>query len=80
MIKICRCESGLRADAHNYNPKTKDDSWGLCQVNLWGKLKDSRPSPKELVDPAKNIAFSYQLWQRQGYNAWANCNRKTLAK
>jgi hypothetical protein len=80
MINICRCESGLRADAHNYNSRTHDDSWGVCQVNLYGELKNSRPGPEELIDPAKNIAFSFELFKKQGYNAWHNCNRKTLAK
>ena len=51
--------------AHNYNPSTGDNSYGVFQINLYGALKGrlshyGLKSAKQLTDPIKNaqIAFS----------------------
>lgn len=72
-------ESSGNPVAHNYNPSTGDDSWGLYQINLYGRLKDDRPSVEELKDPEKNIAFAAELFRNSGNSFrphWANTMRK----
>lgn len=57
---IAMAESGGNAKAHNYNPSTGDDSYGLWQINMLGNLGPSRrqqlgiSSNDELYDPCKN--------------------------
>ena len=73
MYRIMRCESRFNPSAHNFSHRTKDDSWGLLQINLYGNLKKERPSAEWLLIPENNIEFAYKLWISQGYNAWRNC-------
>lgn len=42
-------------------------SCGLLQVRTLA----GRPSCQELKDPVTNIAWSYKIWQSQGYRAWS---------
>lgn len=37
-VPICMRESHCRLDAHNWNPNTRDDSWGPWQINYYGSL------------------------------------------
>ena len=74
-VNIFTCESNLRPDAHNYNPKTKDDSWGITQINLWDDLAKNRPLPELLMDWKFNIDYAFTMWQKQGFNPWS-CNSK----
>jgi len=76
-VAIAYAESGLNANAHNYNPKSKDDSYGIFQINLYGKLKYARPSPEELLNPEKNIAFAYSMYKSQGWKPWGAYNNKS---
>jgi len=69
-LEIIHCESSGNPKAHNLNYNTYDNSYGLFQINLWGKLQYHRPSPQELVDPEKNIKFARELWDRCGWEAW----------
>lgn len=74
--KIAQCESKMIVDKHN--PTPPDDSWGLFQVNLYGKLKQSRPSAQELVDPETNIKFAKGLFDSAGHKwskDWTVCAR-----
>lgn len=78
---VMLCESGGVADRHNYNPATKDNSWGLYQVNLWGGNARTRPPATELIKPEVNIAYAYGLYISQGRRfgttgGWFNCARK----
>lgn len=80
-IAISNCESGLDPTRHNYNPATRDDSWGLYQINLWGANARSRPPASELVKPEVNIAFAYKIYKGQGdrfgtTGGWYNCAKK----
>jgi len=69
-VAVSKAESSLRVDAHNYNPKTKDDSYGLFQINLWGANKNTRPSPEILLTIDGNIQFARQLYESSGWNPW----------
>jgi hypothetical protein len=64
-------ESGMRANAHNYNPATKDNSYGVFQINIFGSLANSRPAPEKLLDYKANINYAYQMWKTQGFNPWS---------
>lgn len=70
MLRIMKAESGCRPESLNNNPRTRDYSVGLLQVNLYGKLKASRPPEAELKIPQKNIEASYKIFKSQGYKAW----------
>ena len=69
--KIMLCESGGRSDAHNGNASTGDDSWGLFQINRFGKLALTRPAPSLLVDPEFNIRYAAGMWRAQGWKPWS---------
>lgn len=77
MVDIIHCESGFDTNAHNLNHQTGDNSWGLAQVNIYGGLKYTRPSPSELVKPEKNIEYAYKTYQKQGYSAWTRCYERS---
>jgi Lysozyme like domain len=56
MAAVALAESGGRTDAHNGNASTGDDSYGLWQINYFGKMLPGRTaqygSPQQLVaDP-----------------------------
>lgn len=75
-LAIMSCESGASSTIHNLNPITGDDSYGLFQINLAGKLKLSRPIPEELKNPVINIDYAYSLWKLHKWGDWQNCYRK----
>ncbi len=79
---IAQCESGQVADRHNYNPRTKDDSWGLFQINLWGNNKKNRPAPEVLVVAEENIKYAKTIYDNAGgwSRDWVNCSRKLNLK
>lgn len=74
MYKIMMCESGGNPNVINKTPP--DFSVGLMQINIYGKLAESRPSEEWLKVPENNIKFGYEIWKQQGYNAWKNCYNK----
>lgn len=69
-IAVAKAESGLRPDAHNYNPATGDNSYGIFQINLYGSLANSRPAPNKLVDYKFNVEYAYNMWKSQGWTPW----------
>ena len=75
--RIMVCESKGNPEAHNFSHKTKDDSWGLFQINLYGRLADNRPIAEWLIIPENNIAYAYEIYQEQGWGAWNRCYKYT---
>ena len=79
--KVMMCESGGKNRAHNYSDVTHDDSWGLFQINRYGNLKKSRPSPSWLTVPENNIAYAAGMQRSQGWhNPWKRCSRNVGIK
>lgn len=82
-VKIAFCESGLNPLQVNDNPKTRDYSIGLFQVNLFGKLARTRPSEDWLKNPDNNISYAKMLFDsangRFGRD-WVRCSRKNGLK
>lgn len=68
---ICMAESGGDPIAHDYSDATKDDSYGLFQINLYGNLKYGRPAPNVLVTVKGNVEFAYRLYKLHGWSAWS---------
>lgn len=71
--KVMICESGGNPNAHNFSHATKDDSWGLFQINIYGKLAEIRPPSKWLEIPENNIEYAYKIYLSEGWKAWKNC-------
>jgi hypothetical protein len=65
-----------RADVLNDNVKTRDNSWGLTQINTLGDLWPGRQQmcgltePADLLDPAVNLACARKLYERSGWAPW----------
>lgn len=65
-----------RADVLNDNVNTRDNSWGLTQINTLGDLWPGRQQmcgltePADLLDPAVNLACAHKLYQRSGWAPW----------
>lgn len=80
MDAIDMAESGGNARAHNYNPSTGDDSYGLAQINLFGSLRSrlrqfGLSSPSALYDPATNMRVAYALSNGgRDFSPWSTYN------
>lgn len=69
--RIMKAESSCIPTAKNDNPNTGDYSIGLMQINLYGNMKNERPSEEDLLDPEKNIAYAYELYKsNRSWNHW----------
>lgn len=81
-IAIILAESGGDANAHNDNSATRDDSYGLFQINMYGNLKGERAkryglnSTSDLFQPKKNAEVAYDLYKRRGnsFRDWSTYN------
>jgi hypothetical protein len=78
MLKICVCESSGNPHAigdghltYKVGATVYGYSVGLLQV----RYLPGREHYGNLQDPSTNIAAAYDIWKRQGYNAWT-CYRK----
>jgi hypothetical protein len=68
MIRLAKCESGMRPDALNKNTNGTFDV-GLLQIN---DVHSKRISRTDRMNFEKNIRFAYKLHQEQGsFNAWS---------
>lgn len=77
---ISKCESGWVPTKHNFNHATRDDSWGLFQINLYGPNAKSRPKSDWLIIPENNIAHAAGMYKAMGRfgttGGWFNCAKK----
>ncbi len=79
--KIMMCESAGRPNAHNFNHSTRDNSFGLFQINRYGSLSNKRPSAEWLKIPENNIEYAYKIFISEGRRfgttgGWYNCSKK----
>lgn len=70
-------ESRCRPTAHNDNPRTRDDSWGLFQINALGPLLRTElrrtcgiDEPAVLLDAETSVRCAAELFRRYGYRPW----------
>jgi hypothetical protein len=77
MAAIALAESGGRAEAHNPNRSTGDNSYGLWQINMIDELGNQRrrqfglKSDEQLKDPATNVRAAKRVFESQGLSAWS---------
>jgi hypothetical protein len=76
-VAVCEWESRRRVGAWNFNPKTKDQSYGLWQINLIGKLKAERMAkyglekPEDLYDPDVNARVMVEISNKgENWKPW----------
>lgn len=81
--QIAWAESGWKADAHNNNPNTGDNSYGLWQINLIVNSVNDGNAIREkyglanndaLKDPATNARVAYDFWRTRGFSPWSVYN------
>jgi hypothetical protein len=64
---VARAESGGRPDAFNGNAKSGDESYGLFQINMRGRLGPARrgqyglSSNSDLFDPLTSARIAYDM-------------------
>lgn len=80
-LTIMKCESGGNESRINNNPRTGDYSVGLFQVNLIGKMRQTRPPETWLLVGENNIAHAYKMYSGMGRRfgttgGWYNCAKK----
>jgi hypothetical protein len=81
-VAVALAESGGNTQAHN--PVGRDNSYGLWQINMLGKMGFNRRNQflieknEELFDPSKNAEAAYQIWKQQGWErGWTTYARGT---
>ena len=77
---VMRVESDGNHLALNNNPNTGDYSVGCFQVNLYGSLRNTRPSESWLKVPANNVAYAYKLYKASGWSPWGATTCKYKVK
>jgi hypothetical protein len=81
MAAIAMGESSGNPNAHN--PVGRDDSYGLWQINMLGKMGPERrrllgiSSNEDLKDPKINAKAAYLIYKQQGLNAWTVYSKGT---
>ena len=83
-VAIALGESGGDTNAHNPNSATGDNSYGLWQINMLGRLQAERlelfgiSSNEELFNPAINAKAAYILYKNRGnFGDWSVYNHGT---
>lgn len=75
-VAIALAESGGNTNAYNHNETTKDDSYGLWQINMWKDLGPARrkdfgiTANTALYIPTTNAKAAHLIYSRSGFNAW----------
>lgn len=80
MVGIAFAESTGDYRAHNPNRKTQDDSYGLYQINLLGRLRGrikefGLKSAEDLFDPLTNSKAAVRILGQQGLTAWTTWDK-----
>lgn len=81
---IVQKESTSRPYAHNDNPNTGDNSYGLFQINMYRSLEAARQkaygleSNEELFDPYTNAAIAFKI--SRGGTSWGAWTTHEKAK
>lgn len=75
MADIALRESGGRPWLVHSSRRTRDHSFGLWQINLYGSLRSrvrefGLRRPEDLLDPYNNGRAAYALWRRAGLSPW----------
>lgn len=77
MAAIGAGESSGRTGAHNPDASSGDNSYGIWQINMLGKMGPVRRSEfgiednKELFDPKQNAKAARIIYEQQGFEAWS---------
>ena len=85
LAAIATYESSGRAKAHNPNASTGDNSYGLWQVNMLGKMGEERrsrynlSSNEDLFDPVTNAQVALAILRSSGWGAWTTNTKVTAA-
>lgn len=64
MLRVARCESGLKSDA--YNPTNDSHDRGIFQISR----KYHGQSDADMYDVRKNLAYARQLYDKNGLRDW----------
>ena len=64
---VSKAESRANPKAVNLNHRTRDHSIGCFQINIYGKLAETRPSKKWLLKTENNVRYAYQLYKARGH-------------
>jgi len=77
MLAVAWRESRCRADVRNHNLRTRDDSWGLFQINALGSVLRAElrqtcgiDDPERLLDADTSLRCAGALYARYGYRPW----------
>ena len=77
-IAIALAESSGNPKAHNNNRETRDNSYGLWQINMYGSLGPARRKQyklsknEDLFDPTTNARVAYGIYKsRGGFADWS---------
>jgi len=86
LSSIAHPESGMNPYAHNPNARTGDNSYGLFQVNMLGKMGPERlrkfglKSANDLFDPNTNARVALQMLRERGspkdWTTWTSGKNK----
>jgi len=68
--EVMMAESSNNHSIVNDNPSTGDYSVGCFQINLYGNLRNTRPSESWLKVPENNVAHAYKMYQSSGWSPW----------
>jgi hypothetical protein len=77
MGAIGAAESSGNPRAHNPDASTGDNSYGLWQINMLGKMGPERrkqfdiENDEQLWEPNINAKAARKIWEQQGFEAWS---------
>jgi hypothetical protein len=82
-VAVALAESGGVTTAHNPDASTKDNSYGLWQINMYSDLGPSRrkqfklANNEQLFDPTVNAHVAHEIFKQQGWDdGWTTYGTK----